>query len=114
VHELLTCANRSAGNADDAPAIEVLGQLVVRTTADIVIATDRTPARTLHANEELTVASEPLRCTYLAIAGGVAAPRILDGYGALLCAGLGAPLRSGDTLVAGTHGAATAAPESFT
>jgi 5-oxoprolinase (ATP-hydrolysing) subunit C len=101
VGELLVVANRAVGNHDDAPAIEVLGQLVVRATADIVVASDRTMPRTLRANDELVIASEPQRCTYLAIAGGIAAPRVLDGCGTLLCAGLGAPLRTGDTLTAG-------------
>jgi 5-oxoprolinase (ATP-hydrolysing) subunit C len=101
VGDLLVAANRAVGNQDDAPAIEVLGQLIVRATADIVIATDRIVPRTLRADDELVIASEPLRCTYVAIAGGIAAPRVLDGFGTLLCAGLGAPLRTGDTLTPG-------------
>src|SRR5262249_55099441 len=40
------------------------------------------------------------RCTYLAIRGGVAAPRILDGHGTLLAAKLGAPLKNGELLQA--------------
>lgn len=103
VAELLVAANRAVGNRDDAPAVEVLGQLVVRANADIVIATDRIVPRTLRATEELVVSSEPVRCTYLAIAGGVDAPRVLDGYGTLLSAGLGAALRAGDVLAPGTH-----------
>jgi biotin-dependent carboxylase-like uncharacterized protein len=114
VRELIVAANRAVGNPDDAPAIEVLGQLVVRATGDVVIATDRGLPRTLRANEELVVASEPLRCTYLAIAGGISAPRVLDGTGTLLCAGLGAPLRAGDKLVAGArHGGGSRALASF-
>ena len=114
VRELLVAANRSVGNADDAPAIEVLGQLVVRATADAMVATDRLTPRLVHAGEELAIASEPLRCTYVAIAGGVAAPRTLDGYGTLLCAGLGAPLRAGDAIRAGSrHAPGTRALESF-
>jgi 5-oxoprolinase (ATP-hydrolysing) subunit C len=101
VGDLLVAANRAVGNHDDAPAIEVLGQLVVRASVDIVIATDRIVPRTLRANDELVIASEPLRCTYVAIAGGVAAPRVLDGYGTLLCAGFGRPVRAGDQLAAG-------------
>jgi 5-oxoprolinase (ATP-hydrolysing) subunit C len=101
VGELLVAANRAVGNQDDAPAIEVLGQLIVRATADILIATDRIVPRMLRTNDELVIASEPLRCTYVAIAGGIAAPRVLDGHGTLLCAGLGAPLRASDTLMPG-------------
>ncbi len=98
VGELLALANRALGNPDGAPGVEVLGQLVVRATSDIVVATDRIAPRLLRADEELAIASEPLRCTYLAIAGGIATPRILDGHGAILSAGLGAPLRARDTL----------------
>ncbi|HEY5928334.1 MAG TPA: hypothetical protein VIV11_41885 [Kofleriaceae bacterium] len=101
VRELLIATNRSVGNADGAPAVEVLGQLVVRATADVVVATDRTTPVVLRAGEELVIASEPLRCTYVALAGGIAAPRILDGRGTLLSAGLGAPLRNGATLATG-------------
>ncbi len=103
VRELLVAANRAVGNDDTAPAVEVLGQLVVRASAGIVVATDRIVPRTLRAGDELVVSSEPLRCTYLAIAGGIAAPRVLDGFGTLLSAGLGAPLRAGDVLAPGTH-----------
>jgi 5-oxoprolinase (ATP-hydrolysing) subunit C len=107
VPELLVAANRAAGCTDGAPAIEVLGQLTVRAAADIVVATDRIPARTLAAGDKLVVTSEPMRCTYLAIRGGVAAPRILDGSGTLLCAGLGRPLRANDGIDAGTSAAST-------
>ncbi len=98
VPELLAAANRAADNPDDAPAIEVLGRLVVRATAPITVATARGARQSLAAGEELVVTSEPLRCTYLALRGGVAASDVLDGRGTLLCAGLGAPLRTGDAL----------------
>jgi len=101
VPELLVAANRRAHAPDAAPALEVLGTLTVRATADLIVATDREPARLLHTDETLTVASEPMRCGYLAVRGGIAAPRVLDGQGTLLAAGLGAPLRAGNTLVAG-------------
>ncbi|HEY5949828.1 MAG TPA: hypothetical protein VIV40_30240 [Kofleriaceae bacterium] len=108
VRELLVAANRAVNNRDEAPAVEVLGQLVVRATSDLVVATDRILPHSLRANEELVIASEPARCTYLAIAGGIATPRVLDGHGTLLAAGLGAPLRAGETLAAGQHGGETA------
>jgi 5-oxoprolinase (ATP-hydrolysing) subunit C len=104
VPELLVAANRSAGNVADAPAIEVLGQLVVRATAEVTIATNRRARHTFAVGEELTINSEPLRAAYVAVTGGIAAPRILDGRGALLCAGLGAPLRAGDALAVGDAG----------
>lgn len=105
VPELLVAANRAVNNADAAPAVEVLGRLVVRATSAAVVATDRTMPRRLRPGEELAMASEPLRCTYLAIAGGIAAPRVLDGYGTLLAAGLGAPLRAHDVLAVGPRAA---------
>jgi 5-oxoprolinase (ATP-hydrolysing) subunit C len=40
VLELLVAANRAARNPDDAPAIEVLGQLVVRADAELVVGTN--------------------------------------------------------------------------
>jgi len=115
VRELLVTANRSVGNADDAPAIEVLGQLVVRAEADVLIATDRLTPRMLRAGDELAITSEPVRVTYVAITGGVAAPRVLDGHGTLICAGLGAPLRAGDAIATGDRQVtATRALEAFT
>lgn len=98
VPELLVAANRAARNVDDAPAVEIFGELTVRATENTIVATDRTPVRLLREGESLTVASEPRRVAYLALRGGIAAPRVLDGYGTLLSAGLGAPLRIGDTL----------------
>lgn len=95
VPELLVAANRQVRNPDDAPAIEVLGRLVVRATTEAFVATDR-EAKTLRAGEELVVESAPLRATYLAIRGGVTAPELLGGRGVLLCAGLGKPLARGD------------------
>jgi allophanate hydrolase subunit 2 len=79
--------------------LEVQGQLVVRAEASIAVAMDRDASpRELAAGEELTIASGPRRCTYLAIAGGIDAPLVLGGRGALLCAELGRPLRSGDVV----------------
>ena len=95
VPELLIEANRRAGNRDDAPAIEVLGQLVVR----------------VNGGAEQAVESAPLRVAYFAVSGGIDAPRLLDGRGTLLCAGLGKPLARGDVLRAGNE-RATAITES--
>lgn len=112
VPELLVAANRAAGNPDGAPAIEILGQLTVRATADTLVATDRDPVRLLRGDDTLTMESGALRCAYVAVGGGIAAPRILDGSGTLLCAGLGAPLRSGDTLAV-ARAAETYEPETL-
>src|SRR5262245_27283207 len=98
VPELLVVANRLARNPDGAPAIEVLGRLVVRAETDVEVATDR--ARRLAAGEELTIDSEPRRVAYLAVRGGVDAPLVLGGRGAQLGAGLGGPLRAGNRIAA--------------
>lgn len=84
-------------NPDDAPAIEVLGQLVIRAAQATEVATDTTAARMLRRGDELTISSEPRRVAYLAIRGGVAAPLVLGGRGTLLSAGLGGLIRAGQT-----------------
>jgi allophanate hydrolase subunit 2 len=95
VRDRLIAANRAVANPDDAPAIEVLGHLVVRAEQALQVATDTTAPRTLAAGAELTVASEPRRVAYLAVRGGISAPLVLGGRGALLCAGLGGLVRTG-------------------
>jgi allophanate hydrolase subunit 2 len=95
VTQRLIAANRGVHNPDNAPAFEVLGQLVIRAEAPVQVATDTTAARTLAVGDELTIASEPRRVAYLAIRGGLAAPLVLGGRGALLCAGLGGLVRTG-------------------
>lgn len=120
VPELLIAANRAAGNPDGAPAIEVLGRLVVRAEAAIAIAhtaavaaapaglgllagvlEDEPPLatpRALAAGDELEIDSAPRRVAYLAVAGGVDAPLILGGRATQRSAGIGAALRAGDRL----------------
>jgi biotin-dependent carboxylase-like uncharacterized protein len=95
VRDRLIAANRAVRNPDDAPAIEVLGQLVIRAEQALHVATDTTAERVLGAGDELSVASEPRRVAYLAVRGGIAAPLVLGGRGALLCAGLGGLVRPG-------------------
>jgi len=95
VRDRLVAANRAVANPDAAPALEVLGQLTVRAERRLAVATDTTAARTLDAGDELVVASEPRRVAYLAVRGGLAAPLVLGGRGALLCAGLGGLVRAG-------------------
>jgi allophanate hydrolase subunit 2 len=94
VPEWLVAANRAVHNPDDAPGLEVYGELVVRATTDVELATDR--ARQLRADGTLAIASEPARVAYLAARGGVAAPVVLGGRGALLAAHIGRVLRVGD------------------
>jgi allophanate hydrolase subunit 2 len=91
----LIAANRAVHNPDGAPAIEVLGHLVIRAEQALQVATDTTAPRTLAAGDELAVASEPRRVAYLAVRGGISSPLVLGGRGALLCAGLGGLVRTG-------------------
>src|SRR4029079_18262287 len=55
--ERLIAANRSVHNPDDAPAIEVLGELVIRAERPLDVATDTLAPRALAAGDELTIAS---------------------------------------------------------
>ena len=61
VRDRLIAANRAVHNPDDAPAIEVLGRLVIRAERALQVATDTAAARLLQVGDELSVASEPRR-----------------------------------------------------
>ena len=95
VADRLIAANRAVRNPDDAPALEILGQLTIRAERPLRVATDTLAPHELPAGGELVVASEPRRVAYLAVRGGLAAPLMLGGRGALLCAGLGGLVRTG-------------------
>lgn len=95
VPERLVAANRAAGNPDDAPGFEILGQLALVAEAAVEVASDVGEARRVGPGEVIVQASEPRRAAYLAVRGGVAAPLVLGGRGTLLCAGLGGLLRAG-------------------
>jgi 5-oxoprolinase (ATP-hydrolysing) subunit C len=95
VADRLIAANRAVRNPDDAPALEILGQLTIRAERPLHVATDSLAPRELPAGGELVIASEPRRVAYLAVRGGLAAPLVLGGRGALLCAGLGGLVRTG-------------------
>jgi allophanate hydrolase subunit 2 len=111
VADRLIAANRAVRNPDDAPALEILGQLAIRTERPLRVATDTLAPRELPAGGELVVASEPRRVAYLAVRGGIAAPLVLGGRGALLCAGLGGLIRAGQRFdVAGLAEVAAPAP----
>jgi allophanate hydrolase subunit 2 len=101
VPSLLVAANRRAGNADGAPALEIFGRATLRAETDVVIATDSQPAHTLHAGDELEVTSEPRRVAYVAPRGGIDVPVWLGGRGALVWAHMGPIVRSGDRLAVG-------------
>jgi len=106
----LIAANRAVQNPDDAPAIEVLGNLVIRAEQALEVATDTTSRRTLAAGDELAVASEPRRVAYLAVRGGISAPLVLGGRGTLLCAGLGGLVRAGQRFTGAALAEVTSAP----
>jgi allophanate hydrolase subunit 2 len=110
VRERLIDANRAVHNPDGAPAIEILGELVIRAEHPLDVATDTLAPRTLAPGDELVIASEPRRVTYLAIRGGISAPLLFGGHGALLCAGLGTLIRASQRFESATLGrvAATA------
>jgi 5-oxoprolinase (ATP-hydrolysing) subunit C len=102
VPELFVGANRAVRNADGDPAVEVFGELVIRAAADVELASDSV-LHQLSADETLAITSEPARVAYLAVRGGIAAPVVLGGRGALPGARIGRVLRAGDRLeVAGT------------
>jgi allophanate hydrolase subunit 2 len=109
VPALLVSANRRAGNADGAAALEIFGRATLRADSDVVVATDSHPPRTLHAGEELEVASETHRVAYVALRGGIDVPVFLGGRGALVSARLGPILRKGDRLTLAAD-RATSAP----
>lgn len=109
VTDRLIAANRAVHNPDDAPAIEVLGHLVIRAEQALQVATDTTAPRTLAAGDELAVTSEPRRVAYLAVRGGIASPLVLGGRGALLCAGLGGLVRAGQRFAGAELAASDAA-----
>ncbi len=107
----LIAANRALGNADLAPALEVLGKLVVRAEAAVELAGDAGHGPfVLAAGDELVVESEPHRVAYLAVRGGIDAPLVLGSASVHLAAGLGAPLAAGDVVAARSGAAPVAAP----
>ncbi|HKA87677.1 MAG TPA: hypothetical protein VKE22_08435 [Haliangiales bacterium] len=95
VPELFAAANRAAGNAPDAPAIETFGR--------IAVALD---------DRRIEAVARAARVAYLAVPGGLDVPWVLGGRGTLLVAGLGGHegrlLRRGDRIPVG---AAAGAPE---
>lgn len=95
VPELLVEANRSVGNLDGAPAIELFGRIRIRAETAITLGAIRLD---LAPGEEITIENGTSRVAYLAMRGGIEAPLVLGGRGAQLSAGIGAPLRAGDRL----------------
>lgn len=106
VPALAARANRAVGNPDGAPLVEVMGTITIASSGALTIATDDGARASLAPGATFTAASREARVRYLAVAGGLDVPELLGGRGALLSGGLGAVLRSGDTLRACAHIAA--------
>jgi len=111
VPELAARANLGAGNAVDAPLLEVFGGLTLTTRESSArVCTEDGVAREIAPGETFDVAPSPsLRVRYVAASGGLDVPPKLGGRGTLLVARLGGhegrALAKGDRL---PLGAATA------
>jgi 5-oxoprolinase (ATP-hydrolysing) subunit C len=107
VPELLIAANRSLGNSDGDPAMEIPNGARVRAEGAVVVSIDGSPHH-LAPGSTLDVVPKGEAVHYLALAGGIDVPEILGGRGTLLVAGLGGfegrALRDGDRLHARTAG----------
>jgi KipI family sensor histidine kinase inhibitor len=101
VRAKLAHANALVGNAPTACAIELTGTFEVTARGgDVRLADDLATSPILLADGERHVVSTEgrTRVRYLALAGGIAAPRILGGRGALLGVGIGKLLGKGTRL----------------
>ncbi len=103
VRSRLVAANRRAGNRDDAVAIEVAGELVITADVHVELATPEATTA-LEPGQELRIKDRGW--TYLAVRGGIAAWRVLGGYGALP----GQRLRKGDPLAPANEPRTTTPP----
>lgn len=101
--ELLKAANASVGNEPSAPALELPWHGAVFTAQDELTLSLDGLVQTLAAGEELRVRPSPYAVRYLALPGGIEAPLILGGRGALPVAGLGSFLRTKDVLRSGAN-----------
>jgi 5-oxoprolinase (ATP-hydrolysing) subunit C len=97
-------ANRSVGNLDGAPIVEVFGSVTIAANdGTLRVACEDGIACLLESGERLElVPASGLRVRYLAVAGGIDVPEVLGGRGTLLVASLGGyegrALRRGDRL----------------
>lgn len=110
--ELLALANASLGNAFDAPALELPwhGASFVA-EAPLLVSLDGSPSR-LEAGESFEIRRAEYAVRYLALPGGVDAPLIMSGRGALPAARIGRFALKGDVLRAGGF-ASRVAPRSY-
>jgi allophanate hydrolase subunit 2 len=106
VPELLVEANRSVGNHDGAPALELFGRIRLRAETKTVLGAHRLE---LAAGQEITIENGSSRVAYVAMRGGIESTLVLGGRGTQLSAGIGAPLRAGDRLRSAGPAASVAA-----
>jgi biotin-dependent carboxylase-like uncharacterized protein len=112
----LAAANALVGNAADAAGIEIIGtsfrftcddaRVVAVAGRDVSLSTrSRLPGWSsvfVRGGQQATVHSgERTRFAYLAVSGGIVTPPVLGSRASYLPAGLGTPLRVGDTLPLG-------------
>lgn len=95
VPSLLIAANRAAGNADDTPALEVFGRIVMHTCERFTGEFSRVDVM---EGPDVVVESGRSRVAYVAVRGGIDAPLTCGGRGTQLSAGIGAALRAGDAV----------------
>lgn len=96
--------NRLVGNPADAPVVETAGELRLRATGVVTVATSREAApRTLRAGDEVVVRADGRRqWHYLAVRGGVAVPEVLGSCARDTLSDLGhRPLGARDRLAVG-------------
>jgi allophanate hydrolase subunit 1/allophanate hydrolase subunit 2 len=112
VPSALARANHLAGNAGDACAIELTGAIELVAREGRLVVADGARRIELAPGERFATESGPrTRVAYVAVAGGVDAPVVLGGRGALLSAGIGRPLGRGDRLGVADAPAATSTLE---
>jgi allophanate hydrolase subunit 2 len=92
-------ANAAVGNRADAACVEIFGRLVIAAERDVRVATEDGAVHALRSGQELVVApNASLRARYVAIEGGVSAPRILGSRATFIACGIGEMLRAGDDI----------------
>jgi KipI family sensor histidine kinase inhibitor len=118
VRSMFGRANALAGNAPSACAVEVSGTLeVVARGGSVVIAEDTERVELADGERHVVSTRGRTRVAYLAIAGGIEAPVVLGGRGALLAAGIGGLLKRGERLApsrSSSRSGSSSAPPSLT
>lgn len=110
--ELLKTANASLGNDPWAPALELPWHGAVFSARDELTLSLDGRIQTLAAGDELRIRPAKYAVQYLALPGGIEAPLVLGGRGALPAAGLGRYLKRKDELRSRAATAALASAQS--